>query len=228
MRSASGRSFSFNGRIVISIAVICPIFRRRGSKRRAESVIEIREVAEARVQSDVQHRLGGGSETQGRFTQPSSQNELMGREADDMLEGSQEIVGTDPDERAQLFKAQRPPEMLFDKPNRRRDSALIPHRRPLHRNWRSTECGQDHSGQFQREFFKIDRSRSMQSELRQCGQRNERRQFGKTVNGKFERGATVSGIGGETLKERGLVIEGDTPVADAVLMAALEALISGT
>src|SRR5262245_7760240 len=135
MRSASGRSFSFNGRIVISIAVICPIFRRRGSKRRAESVIEIREVAEARVQSDVEHRLGGGSESQGRLTQPYSQNELMGREADDLLEGSQEIVGTDPDERAQFFKAQRSPEMQFDKPNRRRDSALVPKGRPLHRNW---------------------------------------------------------------------------------------------
>src|SRR5262245_41286345 len=140
---------------------ICPIFRRRCSKRRAESVIEIREVAEARVQSDVQHRLGGGSESQGRFTQPSSQNELMGREADDMLEGSQEMVGADPDERAQFFKAQRPPEMQLDKLNRRRDSTLIPHRRPLHRNRRSAERGQYHSGQFQREFFKIYRSRAV-------------------------------------------------------------------
>src|SRR5215510_8738948 len=117
MRSASGRSFSLNGRIVIPIAVIlrsfgsitqlrsyvdastrstictfnqglfiCPIFRRSGSKRRAESVVEIREIAEARVQGDVQHRLGGGSESQRRFTKPSSQKELMGREADDLLE----------------------------------------------------------------------------------------------------------------------------------------------
>src|SRR5262245_17725657 len=161
--SASGRSFSFNGRIVISISVVCPIFRRRVSKRRAESVIEIREVAEARVQSDVQNRFGGGSESQGRFTQPSSQNELMGREADDMLEGSQEMVGADPDERAQFFKTQRPPEMQFDKPNRRRDSTLIPHRRPFHRSWRSADCGQYPSGQFQREFFKIDRLRAMES-----------------------------------------------------------------
>src|SRR5215470_16107630 len=135
---------------------ICPIFRRRGSKGRAESVIEIREVAEARVQSDVEHRLGGGSESHGRFTQPSSQNELMGREADDLLESSQEVVGADVDERAQFFKAKRPPEMQFDKPNRSRDSALVPNRRSLHRNRRSTECGQYHSGQFQREFFKID------------------------------------------------------------------------
>ena len=142
---------------------ICPIFRRRGSKRSAESVIKIREVTEARVQSDVQHRLGGGSESQGRFTQPSSQNELMGREADDLLEGSQEIVRTDPDERAQSFKAQRPPEMQFDKPNRSRDSALVPNRRPPHRSWRSAECGQHPSGQIQSEFFKIDRSRAMES-----------------------------------------------------------------
>src|SRR5215468_5425043 len=118
----------------------CPIFRRRGSKGRAESVIEIREVAEARVQSDVQHRLGGGSESQGRFTQPSSQNELMGREADDLLEGSQEMIGADSDERAKFSKAQRPPEMQFDKPNRRHDSALVSNRQPLHRNWRSAEC----------------------------------------------------------------------------------------
>src|SRR5215470_15827629 len=142
---------------------ICPIFRRRGPKGRAESVIEIREVAEARVQSDVQHRLGGGPESQGRLMQPYSQNELMGRESDDLLEGSQEMIVADSDERAQFFKAQRPPEMQFDKPNRRRDSSLVPNCRPLHRNWRSTECGQYHSGQFQREFFKVDRSRAMES-----------------------------------------------------------------
>src|SRR5215510_16111241 len=143
----------------------------------------------------------------------------MGREADDLLEGSQEMVVADTDDRAQFFKAQRPPEMQLDKPNRRRDSALIPYCRPLHRSWRSTDRGQYPSDQFQREFFKIDRSRAMKSQLRLGGQRNERRQFGKTVNGKFERGATARRIGGEALKERGLVIEGDTPVAAAVLMA---------
>ena len=87
MRSASGRSLSLNGRIVISIAVICPIFRRRGSERPARKVVEIREVAETRVKSDVQHRLGCGSQSQRRFAQPS-QNELMRRDADDLLEGS--------------------------------------------------------------------------------------------------------------------------------------------
>src|SRR5262245_27566761 len=185
---------------------ICPIFRRRGSKRRAESVIKIREVAEARIQSDVQHRLGGGSESKRRFAQPSSQNELMGRDADDLLEGSQEVVRTDLDERAQFFKTYRLPEMLFDKPNRRRDSTLIPTRRALHRKLRSAERGQNSSGQFQREFFKIDRSRAMESKLRLGGQRDERRQFWKTVNWKFERSARACGIGGEPLEECGFVI----------------------
>src|SRR5262249_30668092 len=117
---------------------------------------EIREVAEASVQSYVQHRLGCCPEPQGRFTQPSSQKELMGREADHLLESSQEVVGTDPDERAQFFKAHRLPEMQLNKPDRRRDSALITNRRPLHRNGRGAERGQYPSGQFQRELFEID------------------------------------------------------------------------
>src|SRR5262249_35011844 len=102
-------------------------------------MVEIGEVAKTRVESDVQHRFAGGSESQRRFTQPSSQNELIGREAGDLLECSQKVVRADPDERAQFFKAQRPPEIQFYKLNSGRDSTLITNRRGLRRNRRSIE-----------------------------------------------------------------------------------------
>ena len=89
-------------------------------------MVEIRKVTKAGVQSDVQHCRGCGSESQGRLTQPSSQKELVRREADDLPEGSQEMKWTDSDERAQVLKTQRLPETQLNKPNRRGDSTFIP------------------------------------------------------------------------------------------------------
>jgi len=104
--SGPADSVRFGGIISELARITDTIFRWRGPKCHAESVIEIREVAEARVQRDAQRRLAGGSETHGRFAQPHSQKELVWREANDLFEGSQEVVGADPDERAQFFKAQ--------------------------------------------------------------------------------------------------------------------------
>jgi hypothetical protein len=63
-------------------------------------MIEIREVTKANIQSNLQYRPGGCSQSQRRFTQSSAQEELVRSEANDLPEGSQEVVGADPDERA--------------------------------------------------------------------------------------------------------------------------------
>jgi hypothetical protein len=63
-------------------------------------MIEIREVTKANIQSNLQHRFCGCSQSQGRFTQSSAQQELMRGETDDLPEGSQKVVGADPDDRA--------------------------------------------------------------------------------------------------------------------------------
>jgi hypothetical protein len=70
---------------------LCPIGARAHTKFRAESTVEVGDVAEAAIKRDLDNFCAPHSESQGSITEPRPSQVLMGSDAGETLECPKEV-----------------------------------------------------------------------------------------------------------------------------------------
>jgi hypothetical protein len=88
---------------------------RTQSELGAEGAVEIRDLAEAAVEGDIENPRGLGGEPKCGAAQAGAHKKLMGRHTGQRLEGAQEMVGTEPGLAGKAGKGKRSIRLPLDR-----------------------------------------------------------------------------------------------------------------